>query len=276
MTWIRSSTAVSLLLAGSLALWAQGPAPVQLRASAEVRGAVIRLSDLLPAGAASELQAAAQSVELGRAPQAGSERVLLGEQVVQRVAEEPRLAGRVSVPARVTIRRVAWPLDRQAVRNAVAGFLQAHGIPASQLPPAEGLEWPGNVLALAEHPALEVTGASWDGRQRALELRLRCVERGLCGSFVVSAHASRPEMFDRQPLRSATGQFAQPRPAGAALARPGQKAILVLERDGMRLSLPVICLERGGLRDRVRVREARGQRVFQARVVGAGIVHAAF
>ena len=62
--------------------------------------------------------------------------------------------------------------------------------------------------------------------------------------------------------------------AGRALTQPGDSATLILENDGIRISLAVVCLQRGFLRQEIRVRDAAGQRVYRAEVVGAGLLRA--
>jgi Chaperone for flagella basal body P-ring formation len=270
MAWRQRGAILMAMIAGPLALWAQPPERVPLREEVEVHGRVIRLADLLPTDAPRELRDDAAKVELGRAPQAGSERILAAAQIASCLAGE-FLARQIAIPARVTVLRQAWPLRRDAVLGAVSAFLRLRGWRGDELPSPEELQWPQDLRALDVHPNLEVTGANWDPSGQGLSFRLRCADRTLCGSFLVQMQSARTLLSaPRHALLMA------PRAASPPLARPGRTAMLILEGAGIRISLPVICLEQGGLRQQVRVRDLRGRRVFHAEVVGAGLLHATF
>jgi flagella basal body P-ring formation protein FlgA len=50
--------------------------------------------------------------------------------------------------------------------------------------------------------------------------------------------------------------------------------MLILNDVGMRISMQVICLDRGALSQQVRAIDAHSHRMFQARVIGAALLEA--
>ena len=62
-------------------------------------------------------------------------------------------------------------------------------------------------------------------------------------------------------------EMRQPPPAGAILTRAGQKATMLLEENGMRISIGVICLQGGRLGQRIRVLDPVRRHIFRAEVL---------
>jgi flagella basal body P-ring formation protein FlgA len=58
------------------------------------------------------------------------------------------------------------------------------------------------------------------------------------------------------------------------LIKPGQTATLTWEQSGIRVVLPVTCLDGGGLGQLVRIRFKNGAQTLRAEVVGAGSLRA--
>jgi len=52
--------------------------------------------------------------------------------------------------------------------------------------------------------------------------------------------------------------------------------VLVLQGAGMRITVPVICLQRGSLNQQVSVRNVLTRKILQAKVVGPGHLWSAF
>jgi hypothetical protein len=119
------------------------------------------------------------------------------------------------------------------------------------------------------NPKLEVVGTAQAIARRGLELRLRCVDREDCASFLVYA----PAECARARL---AGARLQPRKPEPLLVKAGEHAWVTLESKGMKLSLQVVCLEGGARNRRIRVREQDGARVFLAQVTGPRQLSATF
>jgi hypothetical protein len=282
---ILSFSLTAILVAGE-----DSGAAVALRQMAEVTGNRLQLSDLLPADASAELRAIAGGVGLGRAPQPGSLRILERAQIVRELQRRPRLLLQLRIPERITIRRAGWPISRAAVSEAVAGFLLAQSGNGARMADIAGLQWSGEVSSDEANPAVEGKAAYWDNREQAFAVRLRCAEASYCGSFLVhvpearagSAEKDRGAADPAEHAGTATlsgrGGNAHPQSAesapqrepGLSLAEAGKPAKLMVEGDGFRISMPVVCLERGVLGQKIRALDSSNHRVVWAEVVGAG------
>jgi hypothetical protein len=286
--FVLLSLGLSLGLAGACApASAQaGRDRVPLRKNAEVRGAIIHLSDLLPAAAPAALRRASAALALGRAPQPGTLRVLRAGQIARRLAGKANLLGQISWPDQITVRRRGWPIRQENVRDAVAHFLQEREWDQNGGLDMQRLKWTSDFAALKPNPALEVAGAAWDSLRHVLRLRLRCAEQALCGSFLVQwlVPQAQEALWRRrlsEPSAFATNRGAPQAPpsktlSGPPLTQPGDAAMLILESGGIRISLPVVCLQRGVLRQQIRARDASSHRIFQAQVIGTDLLRVTF
>jgi hypothetical protein len=263
-----------------------GPA-VRLREVVEVKQGRVWLSDLLPADAPSALQKTGAAIELCQSPQPGSVRVLDAGQIAIKLIGQPEMFRRLVIPPRVTVRYAGWPIEEATVRMAISRFLREQGrngqARSSDLPEAARLEWARPLASTEENTRLQVTSFDWDDRQQSVEVRLRCVTRASCGSFLVHIVLPSPLGDEwRERLRSGTdlsspgaGQPAATNASGALLAEKGKLATLILDDGTMRISLHVLCLQPGVLNQQIRVLDEKSRRVFHAEVVGAGLLRAA-
>jgi hypothetical protein len=132
-------------------------------------------------------------------------------------------------------------------------------------------------LPRSELVQAQIENLHWDAARQLLAVRWRQSDRRLPQLLMLRL---RPEARTPERLAALTavptgmGTGAGPnRPAaaspGAALwrMRPGQPATLALERVGMRLRLPVICLEGGAAGEVVRLRTREG-RILRGRITG--------
>jgi hypothetical protein len=241
---------------------------IRLQDSVEVQRDTVRLADLLPENSPAKLKAAAEKVNLGRAPRPGSVRFFLASQIIPSVRAFPE----VNVPKQITVRRAGWAVPRRRIRDAIGEFLAQQGL--RELPEASDLHW--SVISNCADPELDVVSVRWNGVQQQLEFLLHCRRRADCSKFVVEAPVSEEvgKQFAGTRTDSVSQSNSQFKPP--TLIRPGTRAMLTMEGAGMRISVPVICLERGSLRQIIRARESGGQRVFSAQVVGAGLLWAKF
>ncbi len=273
---------VLMLLAASSSAWSvqqKTGSLVRLRDVVEVNHEIILLSDLLPLNAAPSLKSASDAIQLGRAPQIGSIRILALEQIARRLAADPTLLAVFQIPASITIRRFQWSIKNAAVRSAISVFLQRWKSKYGDLSDPTTLQL-DNTGTLQEDPALVVTGMEWDDRRQELQFRLHCAKRALCGGFL--AHAGWPPAltaklqakFSSGIASNGLGAPASGALSSPALAEKGKPAILILEGTGLRISIPVVCLGRGGLNQQIRALDATTHRVFNAEVVGIGLLHA--
>jgi hypothetical protein len=262
-------------------------AVVRLRDAVEVKRERVRLSDLLPPDAPLALQKTGAAIELCPSPQPGSVRVLDKEQITSKLAAQPETLRWLAIPLRVTVRYIGWPIEEAPVRVAISRFLRDQDKSGqawnAEVPEAARLEWARPLASSEENARLQVTSLDWDNRQRSVEVRLRCAARASCGSFLV--HVVLPSPLDdrwRDWLRSGTApslstatQPVATTASGALLAHKGKPATLILDDGTMRISLHVVCLQPGVLNQQIRVFDEKSRRVFNAEVVGAGLLRAA-
>ena len=108
-------------------------------------------------------------------------------------------------------------------------------------------------------------------------LRLECASRHECLPFEVMLRTADPAVAARlsaRKLTAATPSVPPPRrtASAATLTRSGERVTLVEELSGMRLTVKAVCLEAGGLGDRIRVRNLATRRVLLATVAAKGEV----
>lgn len=280
---------LKLALGAALAaLWVRG-APAEgrlfrLNDNVVIRRAVIQLADLLPADAPAALEEAGKGIALGRAPQPGSMRRFDDQQIKELLTREPGVLRQISIPSRVTVWRSGWPISARAIRAVVFDFLRSQA--EDEIDSAAELDWPGNLTAAEENPALEVTAASWADGYRKLQIHVRCLQRDVCGSFLVRASDS-GKFAAQLPRRLSLVSQPSPGQGGAAptasglvkteaLAEAGEPATLFVESGNVQISMAVVCLQRGSLRQEIRVRDVSSQRVFRAQVLAKGRLLAVF
>ena len=264
----NASTATVVVLAAALAVPAN--ARVQLRGVVDVKGETVTLADFLPSSASSGVRAEAARIALGRAPQPGSTRVFAVPEIARRL-QGKLPAVDIAIPPTMTVRRPGWPLDRHLIHRAIAQFLLSQGY--SDLPAASDLQWSGAVVASRENAELQVVGVAFDPVQERMAFSTRCIRRSDCPQFVVSAAEKSLGTRIRNSSRDAASSSHL---RAKSIARAGERATLMLEEAGMRITMPVVCLQNGSLSERIRVREANGRRVFHAQVAGRGLLRAEF
>jgi hypothetical protein len=242
---------------------------VRLLQRAGLESDLVRLSDFLPAGSPAEVQRAASAIVLGYTPRLASQRNFSLKEVARLIEDHPSLSGRLIIPVRLTAWRTGWPVPREALHSAIIELLKKKGWQETTWPDAAVLRWPQEFTTRAAAPELEADNLRWDIRTRNFAARIRCVDRYTCADFL--AYFPAPPGFNRGK-RWVAGRVLRQRPQ--VLARAGQTAMLTLGNGPVRISLPVVCLERGTEGQTIRVRDAATRRVLRARVVGAGRLRA--
>ena len=168
---------------------------------------------------------------------------------------------------------VSWPVEQDAVRKAISGFLRTQGW--DDLPQAARLLLPEPLSTKERQPQLQVTSLEWDYRQQALQFRLRCLHAS-CLDFLVHVVLPRTATGEWQSrLLSLTGLPGSDR-TGAEnaplLVQRGKPATLVVQEGTMRLFIPVVCAEPGILKQRIRVYDKLSHRVLYGEVIGADLL----
>jgi len=255
-------------------------------------GEEFSLADLLTSGSGScaALRHAAASVPLGRAPLAGSARVLAGSEVrmvLHKLAEDMgQDAGEfasILVPERITVRRAGARASCADIGRRLAAA-------------APGAVDCGAANRISADAPLEFTQPAWDPALGSWELCARCVDPADCVPFLVRLRGSDPQAETGTPFGGVRSEMVRSKMARSTIARlaatsfrqaasgparalpmvrPGQTVILLWDQDGIRLVVPVVCLDPGAPGERVRARMVHGGALLHAIVVGAGMLRAA-
>jgi hypothetical protein len=268
--------AIGLAVAGPAGLAETACRAPMVRAQVEAAAGGLTLADLLAPGTCARWYGAAAQVSLGMAPRAGGVRVIEGGEIRrlirglggQEIAEREAAGREAYVPERVVVRQARASKSCAAIADFVAAAVRAEG----------GSEDKGQALDCAaarnipEDAPLELLKTSWNAALERREFGLRCARSEDCIPFLVWFRES-AEAANRDELwRGRTQGDAKAGNSGARLIKPGQTAMLTWEQAGIRVVLPVTCLEAGGLGEFVRVRFKNAAGTLRAEIVGAGAV----
>lgn len=295
-------------ICGSAAGQSSCPA-ARVLANIEVGASDFSLADLLSPDTCAEILRAASTVHLGKAPLLGSARVfdggtlrrLLLDLAANNENHETEHFG-LEVPERVTVKRAG---PRMSCPQLASALSEAAPTPASSGPvdiAAVHKSWAATVAAqsldcgptdrVPRDARLELRKISWNPALLSWEFSLRCIDAKDCVPFLVRTTGPKtsPAAFRIAPqkhtpvapsdraARLSIAPAAEIQPAlenVEIVVRPGQPVTLVWEQAGIRMVLPVICLDRGGLGASVRARVKNSRRVLRAQVISAGVLRAA-
>ncbi|MGB7602632.1 MAG: flagella basal body P-ring formation protein FlgA [Candidatus Sulfotelmatobacter sp.] len=251
-----------------------------VRSRVEAAPGELSLADLLAPGTCPQWYRWARRVSLGAVPRAGSERVLEGEEIrrlIRGIGDRgPNLSSddQKRIPERIVVRQA------RAVKScAEIARVVSRGDPA-QAETTGGRELSEKDVDCAaagnipEDAPLELVTAKWNAGLQRREFALRCGHREDCIPFLVWVRADTSavgsaQFFPRKLDGSKSGWK-----EAAPLIKIGQTVMLTWDEAGIRVVLPVICLEAGAVGQRVRVRFKNAARTLQAEIVGAGMVRA--
>jgi hypothetical protein len=280
----------SMIAVAAMGLSSSGQAcePVVVRAAVEVAGPEVSLADLLAPSACPALLRAAARVRVGSTPLAGTVRVLEGDEVraFLRKVQSSSGSGAVEwsssrVPERVTIRRAGARASCAAIGKHILAALPA---PAERTVPQSEFAC-GGAGRIAEDSPLEPAKIAWNPALSSWEVSARCVRSADCVPFLVRVRGDNPLPRTDRSVSSVGTINARPETKWPAprlhvaelfpeavkpLVRAGENATLSWDEAGIRLLVPVVCLEPGRVGQKVRARIVRGGRVVHAVVVSAG------
>jgi hypothetical protein len=244
-------------------------AGVAVRASVEVADGTFTLADLLEGRVCGGMREAAAQVNLGLAPRAGSARVFDGRQVrvlMDALASDKSDAESITmqIPERVVVRRAGVMKTCGEIAGALASSALWRDGDAVQLRQHLDCAAAGGVPEEAE---LELIRANRNEALERWEFSLRCTKPEACVPFMVWAHEEGLH-GEGAAQRREPGLGAQPN--RKLLVKAGQTATLMWEQGGIRVILPVTCLEAGELGQVVRVRLKNVTRTLRAEVMSDG------
>ena len=277
MKLVRVAVGIAMLSLTTSIVTGQQQCAVTVKANIEIAPGEFSLADLLTPGSCSALRRAATRVRMGKAPLAGSVRVLRGEDVAMRLETlAPQSAiGAIRVrpvPERITIRRTGARVS--------CAEIGAEIFPDS---PPRAIEC-GAAGRIAQNTPLELTRSVWDPAVGGWNVSARCVHRADCVPFLLRVRGdldlSIPTVSgDRSSIQAPT--MIPPRPLAPSfsnsavrppLVRQGDQVTLLWDQDGIRLTMRAVSLDAGGLGQPVRARVTGGTRIVHAVVEGTGVV----
>jgi hypothetical protein len=280
---------ITMLLSGMLVVTSlrssagQACTEMAVEASAEAGPGELTLADLLPPGVCPQLREAAAQVSLGAAPRPGSVRVLDGREVRRRleklsgrVVSDKKTGGKV-IPERIVVKRRGATKSCAEIARFVAGAVAAEDLANVPNRWQENLDCAA-AHGIAEDTQLELIKTSWSAAFERREFALRCTRPQDCVPFLVWVHeptispggrSQHVHAFAESSSRLRTGASVKER-----LVEPGQTASLTWDQAGIRVVLPVTCLDAGALGQFVRVRLKNAARILRAEVVGQGTLRA--
>jgi hypothetical protein len=231
----------------------------------------LTLADFLSSEACPHLRRAAAQVSLGKAPRTGAQRIFEGQQIRGLLAElGSDIAGGAAswqISDRIVVRRAGTTKSCAEIADFLAGAAApAPGDRMSSHGWRNNLEC-GAIQGIAEDAELELVKSDWNAGLRRWEFLLHCVRPEDCVPFLVSARGEAPA---RRPENNSSGLAPSSQNAASfsLLVRPGDTALLTWDQSGIRVTLPVTCLDAGGLGQYVRVRLKNTPQVLRAEVVG--------
>jgi Chaperone for flagella basal body P-ring formation len=255
-----------------------GCARADLRSRIEARPGELTLADLLGSGACTRWHELAAQVSLGKVPRSGSERVFDGGAIRRMIVPlgngaDTHAVADQRIPDRIVVRRAGPFKSCQEIasfvlRGAASEYIAEAATSEAKIDCAAA----GNI---PEDSALELVKTSWNARLQRWDFGLRCAKPVDCvpflvwtrnGGFAGFAAMSAPVKLSKQVKAAWVG--------AAPLVQRGQTASLTWEQSGIRIVLPVTCLEAGELGQWVKVRLSNASRTLLAEVVGQGMLRA--
>ena len=153
------------------------------------------------------------------------------------------------------------------VRKMVVDALRARGLQRDEMPTELNLE------LVPEHVSLRVEDVFWDSIRRVVQIRMACEQSAMCLPFLINARVSQAnESAVRDKLSRGMAPAVGRSQRAKTLVQNGKPATLFVQNQGLRITTPVVCLQRGTEGQWVRVRIAKSKSIVLAQVVGAGLV----
>lgn len=267
-------------LSGSLCMADSSCAHMAVKPSVRIGGGELTLADLLSPDTCQRVRAMAKRVPLGAAPLPGAVRVVPGPEIGSWLESLAAAAGRGheemdELPPRILVRRAGAAKSCSEIASLVLPSLLAGnraGISPQHFDCAAAQSVP-------EAAPLELTRTFWNASLRRWEFSLRCSQAEDCAPFLVwaPARSAGQGYFSQSDAASLPSFRASPgTSAGKSekLIRSGETATLRWDEAGIRIVLPVTCLDPGGIGQTIRVRFKNTARILRAEILSDGTLRA--
>lgn len=256
-----------------------------VRSRIEAGPGELTLADLLKPEVCPRWHDLAAQVSLGNAPRMGSERVLDGREIRRMIEALGTPAWHATVdtdghtdegrriPERIVVRRAGAVKSCRDIAKFVLPAAAYEGS-ADVATSEENVDCAaaGNI---PRNSQLELLKTAWNARLQRWEFALRCFKPEDCVPFLVWTRENKPSGIkagaarSKRPDTPTAGRSNSP-----PLVQRGQTASLTWEQAGIRIVLPVTCIDAGELGQWVRVRLPNTNGTLRAEVVGQGTLRA--
>jgi Chaperone for flagella basal body P-ring formation len=119
---------------------------------------------------------------------------------------------------------------------------------------------------------IRITRMTFDPTNNLLEARVQCEKRGCLPFYVRVQPVSVREGLPARTVVVLPAKGDRAAPRGGKLVKAGQSAMLVVNRPGLRISIPVVCLQSGAVGEVIRARTAGNGSMLMGRVRGKGLL----
>ncbi len=242
---------------------------------AEVQGETIKLSDLLPPDAPADLEQIGARIAFGDSPDPACQRVFSKNQIELQLREFPSIRERLELPERLIVFCKQRRLSPDEIWAAIESFLAAEGLSATRAVLQRLPSYQATVFVTKQDPGLVVKRIEPDRVRRQVRFLLWTSNEPQVLPFYVTV--DEPSLTAGRMLLShaSKARFTKPEASPAIiLVTKGKAAKLVVETPTLRMTALVTPLESGAQGQVIRVKNLDTQRVFQAEVVGEGLLHA--
>ena len=259
----------------------------RVRANVEVPSGEFSLAELLSPDSCPPLRAAAALVPIGRVPLPGSVRVIAGDDVralLQKTDADHRFdLASLGIPLRVTVRAAGDRASCQEISSQLLGGARRDPLRDPPHPTADTAIACGAAERINSDAPVRLTRTRWNRASENWEISARCADPRDCVPFLVvlpgDTPANLPALLKLAP-DAATVSASRLSPHGEdsgvkPLVVAGSRAMLTWDAEGVRVVVPVFCLDSGGEGQAVRARIIEGGRVVRAVVVSRGMLRIA-
>jgi hypothetical protein len=253
-------------------------ARIALRPHAEVAGALILLSDLVPDDAPDYVREEAARIPLGLAPQTGTTRVLAAASIAAAIERAGLPQEIFTVPDRVSARRAGRNLSGAEIWAAIQRYLATRPASTIRNVRSEDLQLDSG-FSIPAAAKIEVTRVTFDRALRFAQFHLQV--EGAENADPICVRARMPSQFasDPSPIANVltfTRARLSPATKPQMLVSPKTIARLHLHSADSDMMLDARPLQPGALDQTIRVRLASSAKTLQARVVGKNALDASF
>jgi len=265
---------VLLLLAVACSAANAGPAHTALRSAVDMQTDTILLGNLLPERVSDELKHSVEKICLGSSPRLGSTRRVSRSTIVNALAANGLSSSPFDIPESIEVRRTGRQFTKRDVYAVIQASLSNN---SSQVVPAfnaDDIEFDSSIVVPESGARLKLTRVTYD--HLLGEARFLLSPSGEHSTLPFYVTAKFPSPDPKASMGTRSSEPAEGLPPGAVLVEPKRAATLHLHSVNSETMLRVQPLIPGHLGEVIPVRLFSNRKTLRARVVGFGLLDAAF